>query len=43
MKTITGFYETPEARIQELQAEGMLCTSLKDAAVEDFDYKEFEW
>ena len=43
MKTITEFYETPKVIIQELLTEGVLCTSLKDTVVEDFDYKEFEW
>ena len=43
MKTITEFYETPKVIIQELLTEGVLCVSLKDTTVEDFDYKEFEF
>lgn len=43
MKTITEFYEAPVTIERELQAEGVLCASLKETAVEEFDYKEFEW
>lgn len=43
MKTITRFYEPPVTVEQELVAEGVLCASLKDTTVDDYDYKEFEW
>ena len=43
MKTITKFYESPVTVEQELVAEGVLCSSLKDTTVDDYDYKEFEW
>ena len=43
MKTITEFYEAPVTIERELETEGVLCASLKDTAVEDFYYKEFEW
>jgi hypothetical protein len=43
MKTLTEFYETPETCVQELVAEGVLCSSLKETVVEHYEYKEFEW
>lgn len=43
MKTITKFYEPPVTVEQDLQAEGVLCASLKDTTVDDYDYIEFEW
>lgn len=43
MKTMTEFYETPEARVQELMTEGVLCASMNDTIVEDYENKEFEW
>lgn len=43
MKTITKFYEPPVTVEQELVAEGVLCSSLKDTTVDDYYYKEFEW
>jgi len=43
MKTLTELYETPETRVQELQPEGVLCSSLRTPTVDDYDFKEFEW
>lgn len=43
MKTLTEFYETPETCVQELVAEGVLCSSLSEPTIDDYVNKEFEW
>lgn len=43
MKTITEFYESPDALVQELTTEGVLCSSMKETMLDDYDFEEFEW
>ena len=43
MKTLPEFYETPETLVQEFITEGVLCSSLADTSIDDYEFKEFEW
>ena len=38
-----GGYETPVSRAVKLKSEGVLCTSLPGATVDNYQEEEFNW